>query len=246
MDGDHADLVVGVADHDGLEAAALLDHLGHLVEQGRVGLVQHQGEGLVLGHHHELGEIDGVGALAQDAPLRPLLAALLQKAAGVLEVGVGGIAGERPVGRERQAVAGEDVADAALGNGHQGLQVQAVLERKEEVHAAAQDFRLEAGLAVQGDDAGGDGALAAPQLLHHGGAIVGDVADRPRQDEQDQQASQADHQRPGRPLNYLRHCSLMPRPCAAPVQGDGGAKHMLSLGPDKRPSSASPRVDRSS
>ncbi len=199
MDGDHADLVVGVLDHHRLEAAARLDDFRHLVEQGRVGAVQAQGEGLVLGHHHELRQVDGVRALAQDLALRALLAAGFEEPAGVLEVGVVGVAGQGLVGVKRCAAAAEDIADPALGNGHQGMDVQAELEREEEVQAAAQDVGLEAGLPAQGDDAGLDRAGRAPQLLHHRHPAVADVADHAGAGEE-RQGDQDKHKRaqPGR------------------------------------------------
>ena len=97
--------------------------------------------------------------------------------AGVLEVVAGDDAAQGLAGRERLAVAGVDVADLALGNGHQRHLVDAVLPAPQaEVHAAAEHLGLEAGLAVEGDDpAFGDRSLRRPQLLDDADAVVGDV-----------------------------------------------------------------------
>ncbi len=48
--------------------------------------VERQVVDALLGDHHELGEVDGVGAFAQDLALRTALAAGAQEGAHVLEV----------------------------------------------------------------------------------------------------------------------------------------------------------------
>jgi hypothetical protein len=180
MDGDHSDLVVGVLDHHRLEAAAFLDDLGHLLQQVGLAALQAEREGAVLGHDHELGQVDGVGALAQDLALRPLLAAVGQEFAGVLEVDAVRMGGQGLVGLQRRAVTGEHVADPPLRDRHQALDVQPVLEREEKVQAAAQDVGLKAGLLLQRDQAAGDRTAPAPQLLDHRDAVVADVANHAR------------------------------------------------------------------
>ena len=178
VDGDDADGVLRVLDHHGLEAAALLDDVGHLGQQRRLLAVEGEGEGAVPRDDDELGEVQRIGALAQHTALRTLLAAGFEEAAGVLIVGVAGIVGQGLVGGQRRAIAGEDVADAALRDGHQGLDVQPVLERHEEVHAAAQHGGLEAGLAIHGDQAALDRTFQTPELFNDGDTVVADVADR--------------------------------------------------------------------
>jgi len=185
MDGDHADLVLGILDHHCIEAAALGDHALHLGEQLMVARLEHQAVDLLARDDHELDEVDGIGALAQDRALRALLAAVAKEAAHIEEIGGAQIAGERLGRPERLAVAGEDIADLALRNGHQRLAVDAVLERKEEMIAAAQQSGLEAGLAVERDQAAGDRAVAAPQFLDGRDAAIADIADATRSNEQD-------------------------------------------------------------
>ncbi len=173
----HTHLILGVLQHHRLEAGPVLDDLGHLGQELGLVRIQAQGEQPVLGHHHEFGQVDGVGAFAQHRALRALLAAGLEERARVLEIHHARVARERLVGRQGPAVAGEHIADAALGNGHQGSHMQPVLERHEEVQAAAQHLGLEAGLAAQGDQAAADRAAPAPQLLDDGDPVVADVPD---------------------------------------------------------------------
>ena len=58
--------------------------------------------------------------------------------------------------------------------------MDAVLERRQEVPAAAQDLRLEAGLAVERDEARLDRALRDSELLDDADAVVRDVAEEER------------------------------------------------------------------
>ena len=194
--GDHAQLVLAVSEHHGLKTVTRFDHQRHLFEQGGVGLIEPQREGLSLGHHHELGEVQRIGAFTQHLALRALLAALLEKAARILKVvGAVEVRRQRLVGAEGAAVTRKDIADAALGNGHQRLDMKPVLEGEEQVHAAAQNVGLVPRFTFERDQcyAVADGAIRAPQLFDDGDAIVADVPEHPRclqnegcQDEQKQ------------------------------------------------------------
>ncbi len=126
----------------------------------------------------ELHEIERVGALAQDLPLRSALAAGGQERRDVLEVAGGDVAGQRLRGGQRLTVAREHVADPALRNGDERHLVNPVLERAQHVPAAAQQLRLEPGLSVQRDEPILHRSRRAPQLLHDADTIVGDVTKR--------------------------------------------------------------------
>jgi hypothetical protein len=144
----------------------------------------------LLGENPELGEIDGVGAFAQDLALRTFLDAALQEGAHVLEIVGLRVRGQGLRGRERPPVTGEDVADFSLRDGHQRGGVHAVLERKEEMEAAAQDVGLKSRLALQGNEAVVDRPFQAPQFLHDANARVRDVAQHPRDPHEDQYCHQ--------------------------------------------------------
>jgi hypothetical protein len=131
-------------------------------------------------------EVDRVRALAEDLPLRAALAAAREEAAHVLEVAGARVLGERLIRTQRPPVAREDVADLALRDRHQRNAVDAVHERDEQVPAAAQDLRLEAGFAVQRDQARLDGSARAEPLLHDPDARVRDEADRLEKDGDDE------------------------------------------------------------
>ena len=130
-----------------------------------------------LGDHHEDGGVDGIDALAQDPPLPAALAAGFEEADGVLEAVAVDDAAERFGGRQRLAVAGIDVADAAFRNGNQRHLVDGVLPKRiAHEEATAQDFRLEAGLAVEGDDpAIGQRAAGRPEFLDDPDPAVRDI-----------------------------------------------------------------------
>ena len=137
---------------------------------------EHQAVDALARDDDELRQVDRIGALAQDRALRALLPAIGQEGRDVEEIGSGRIARQRLGGAERRAVAREDIADLALWDGDQRLGVHAILERHEEMIAAAQDDGLVAGFAAHGDQAGGNGAPAAPQFLDDGNAVVADIA----------------------------------------------------------------------
>ena len=139
--------------HDRVEPAARGDKRRHLVEHLAIAAFEHQAVDLVAGDDHELREIDRIGAFAQYRALGAFLPALRQETAHVEEIGGYRIACERLRRAEGGAVAREDIADLALGNGHQWLGMQAVLERAEKVEAAAKDFGLIPGLSGERDQA---------------------------------------------------------------------------------------------
>src|SRR5262249_14737208 len=115
-----------------------------------------------------------------------------QEAGGVLEIARGRVGGERLCGRQRRSVAREHVADLPLRNGDQGVDVDLVLPRQQEVDATAQDGRLEAGFAVERDDAGRHRALAAGPLLDDADLRVRDVADSPKDVQRDHGGERVD------------------------------------------------------
>jgi hypothetical protein len=139
-----------------------------------------------VGDDDELGHVDGVGALAQDAPLRAALAACFEERADVLVVGSAGVRRERLHRRQRLAVAREDVSDAPLRDGHQRGDVYPVLERHQVMHAAAEELGQEARFAVERDEARADGAARAPSLFDDADAIVRDDAKAGEGDEREQ------------------------------------------------------------
>ena len=104
--------------------------------------------------HDELREIDRIGAFAQDGALRSLLTAIVQESGATSrKSAVRTLLASVWVGPSGSAVAREDIADLALRDGNQRLDVDAVLERYEEVIAATQDVGLVTGLARQRDQA---------------------------------------------------------------------------------------------
>ena len=161
---------------------------------------------VVLGDHTNSARLMAYTPSRRIGPLAAALAArrLLvgadrsptRNAAGVLEVVAGDDAAQRLARRQRLAVAGVDVADLALRNRHQRHLMDAVLPAPEaEMQAAAQQLGLEAGLAVQGDDAAfGHRALARPQLLDDADAVVGDVPQAHRFPQQQQANGQQQHE----------------------------------------------------
>ena len=176
MHGHNADLVGTVLDDHGLEAASPGDDGLHLAKQFAVIGVEHQAIDLIAGDDDELRGVDGIGALAQDGALGAFLAALRKEGAHVKKIGRGRIAGQSLRRGQRCAVAGENIADLALRNGHQRLAVDAKLKGKEEVVAAAQYFRLKTGLFAQGYQAVIDRTGAAPQFFNNGDTVIADIA----------------------------------------------------------------------
>jgi len=209
----HAHAVLGAGEDHRLKAVARLNQRRHALEDLGVILVEGQVVQMIRGEDDELGEVDGVGALAQHPALGALLSTGGQKARRVLKVLGHFIAAQGLAGVEGPAVAGEDVADLSLGDGHQGHPVHRELKGHPPVRAAAQDLGLKAGLAVQGDEAALNGAGGAPALFEDADAVIGD----------DRQADEPEEQEPGEqqePQGWedevhetLRHNNLRAPPC---------------------------------
>ena len=85
---------------------------------------------------------------------------------------------------ERRTVACENISDLALGDRHQRRDVNRVLNGHPVMQTTAQHLRLEAGLAVQGDQAGFQ-RLAAESFFDDTDAVVGDKADSRQQDQEE-------------------------------------------------------------
>ena len=181
--GDDAEHVVRAADDDRGEALALADDLRHALEDAFLGALERQVEEPLLGDHHELCEVHGVCALAQDLALRAALAAGLEERRRVLKVPGDHVGRQRLRWWQQLAITREHVADAALWNGDQWLDVHDVLERHQEVQATAQDVRLEARFARERDDTRFERALSAHPLLDDADLVVGNEA-RAQQREQ--------------------------------------------------------------
>jgi hypothetical protein len=74
VDGDDAKDVVLARDDERLEPLALVNEVGHRVEQGGVGPLEGERVDLPGSDDHELGQVDRIRALAQDPALRAALA----------------------------------------------------------------------------------------------------------------------------------------------------------------------------
>src|SRR5262249_47356985 len=82
----------------------------------------------ILSNDIEEREVNRVGAFAKDRALTTALAARLEESRRVLEMGAINGARKRLVRRESFAVAGVDVRDFSLRNGHQRHAVNSILE----------------------------------------------------------------------------------------------------------------------
>jgi hypothetical protein len=118
----------------------------------------------IVGDDGKLGGVDRVSALAQDFPLWALLPTAEQKFPRVFEIRlVLSVVGAKHLRRaKRCTVAGEHVGDFALSDRDQVRFVDAIHKRKENVQAAAQDFRLVTGFTVQRDEPAFDRTLCGP------------------------------------------------------------------------------------
>ncbi len=129
MDGHNADLVIRILDHDGVKTVALGDDIGHALDHLGVFAAERQGVDALIGDDDELHQVDRVRPFTQDPALRAALTAVLEKTLHILEILRFLVGGEHLGGIEKTAVTGKDVADLALGNGHQGRRMDIVLER---------------------------------------------------------------------------------------------------------------------
>ena len=220
--GDYRQEIVAPLDHDGAKAVALDDGRRHAGEVGVVlRIVENEPVDGAVGDDDELGEVDGVGPLAEDAPLRAALATGLEEAAHVLEVLRPRVRGEGLHRRELLAVAREDVAEAPLGNGHQGHHVDAVLNRHQEMDAAAEDVGKKPGFAAERDETRTDGAACAPPLLDDPHAGVGDDPE-PAEDDEKQKTGEQEYPcaRDGREAEEGKHGDAF---LVARIEGSSGA-----------------------
>ena len=155
MHGDDADIIVGGCDHHWSEAVTVDERLLHAIKHALLLRAERVAVDALVGDDRKLRRIDRVGALAQDFPLRSFLPAVQQELAYILEFGLLGriVGGEHLCRRQRRAVACEHVGNLALPHRDQIRLVDPIREWKEEMDAAAQDFRLKPRLAVQRDEA---------------------------------------------------------------------------------------------
>ena len=144
-----------------------------------------QGVDLLFGDDDEQRRVHGVRPFAQDRTLPTALAAQPvgrgpQELASVLEVTARHDPPERLARRQRFAVASIHIAELALRHRNERRLVYDVLPPPvAEVDAAAQQFRLEAGLVRQRDDTAGiDRAAERPQLFDDAELVVRDVSQR--------------------------------------------------------------------
>src|SRR5260370_15720438 len=137
---DDADGIVGVLDYDRLETLPLRDHFGHLPEEAGLALRHADRVGSLGGEHDELCEVDRVRALAQYLALRPLLSAVGQKTADILEIVGPGIRSERLRRCESDPVTHEYVADLPLRDGDKRRGMHAGLKGNKKMIATTQTF----------------------------------------------------------------------------------------------------------
>jgi hypothetical protein len=145
---------------------------------------------LFLSDHHELRGIERVGSLAKNFPLWAALPTRSEESVDVLEIGGGDVAGKRLRRRQRLAVSREHVPDLPLRNRDERHFVNAVLERHQDVPAAAEQPRLKPGLAVQRDEPAFQRSFGTPELFDDADAVVRDIAERQNEDSKDEHAEQ--------------------------------------------------------
>src|SRR5205085_823950 len=105
----------------------------------------------------------------------------------VLEIIRCDIRGQRLCRQKRLAITREDIANLALGNGYEWNAVNAVLKWNEQMPAAAQHIGLKASLTLERDKAGLHRPTTAHELLHNPNAVVRNVAQKPRDKNEQQQ-----------------------------------------------------------
>ncbi len=110
-------------------------------------------------------------------------------------------------GQQRLPVAGVHVPDLPLGHRDERLAMHAILPRKQPpVHSAAQQPRLEAGLAIARDDAPlAERAPVRPVFLDDADGAVRDVpqAEEPGEEPSDQREAQDDEGRADRQHGFV-------------------------------------------
>ena len=159
--GDNPNRVIHVFDHHRAEAGAFADHTRHAADDLVFFAVEGQAViDLFFGDDHKLHQVQGVGAFTQHAALRAALPASAQESHHILVIVGLGIRSQHLVWGQRRAIAGEDIAYLALGDGHQRGNVHGVLHRHQEMQTTAQDARLVTGFTVEGDEPRLDRAFA--------------------------------------------------------------------------------------
>src|SRR5262249_4293494 len=141
---------------------------------------------LVFSDDEKQGQVQRVDAFAENGPLPTALAEqalvplprLPEEGVSVLKIIAENDPAERLAGRERLAVAGINVANLALRHRDQGHLVNPELPApKPKMKTPAQQVRLVARLAVQGNDpAFRDRAPPRPEFFDDANPAVGDVA----------------------------------------------------------------------
>ena len=180
-------------DDDGREGRAFDQHVAHLLVIGFLLRVERHRIGRFVRHDDKQRRIDDVRAFAQDLALRAFLAARRQEGTGVAEIVDARIVGQRLAGRQVAAVAGKHIGDLALSDRDHRVDVDAVLERREKVEAAAAQVRLQARFAGKGQQAGVHGARRAPQFFDDTDAVIRDVFDDAGELEEQCNDEQEDH-----------------------------------------------------
>ena len=169
-----ADLVGLARDNHRAEAAELPELMLPLLQT--LGIFERKDT--VLGDHVEQGDVDGIHAFAEDAPLPALLPAVGEELAGVLEIVALDDFAQGLRRFEVFAAAGEDIADLPLLNRDQRELVNGKLPSPEtEVEPTAEDIGLVAGLAVEGDDcAFRQRPGGRPEFFHDANPVVRNIA----------------------------------------------------------------------
>lgn len=195
LHGDHGQLVGivragGFLDDDRRKPVAVVEQAAHLfVVDFFLGVERHRVRRFT-GHHYEQGWVDDVRTFAQDLALRAFLPAVIEESAHVAEVVDAGVVCQGLAGGQVDTVTCEDVADGALGDGHHWVNVDTVLERREEVETAAAEFWLQACFAIQCEQPALHGAGRVPEFFNNPDTVVRDVLDDAGNQQQQQCSKQ--------------------------------------------------------
>jgi hypothetical protein len=194
------------------------------------------------------GRVDGIHTFANNGALAAALApgksaatvvgaASNQERLSVLEVVALDVLAQRLAGRERLAVAGVDVSDLALRDSDEPGFVDRVLPAPiAEMHAAAKQRRLEAGLAIERDNlTSRDRALGRPELFNDSYRVVRDRAQanpyKEQNHKQDRELrpprAKPGHDRP----EHFRFCQQIGGPNCEIWKHDS---NLLTLGPRRQ------------
>jgi hypothetical protein len=155
MHGDDADQIVIGGKDDRSETVTICNCLPHAAKNNLLLLTQGVAIDPVICDDGKLRGVDRIGPLAQDVALRTFLAAVYEKLSRILKIRLflGVIGCENLRSPQRGPITREHVSDLALSDGYEVGFVDSIGERKEHVDTAAQDLRLEPGLATKRDEA---------------------------------------------------------------------------------------------